>query len=310
MSCPLCGSQSVHLLQSIPVADVGAVYRRFLDIGTASCFAGDTLEYCRCAECDLSFFTPPSPGDEAFYNALQKYDWYYADEKDEFRAAAGWVRPDDRVLEIGCGKGAFARHIECASYEGIDLSENAVRMAGEAGVRATCTTIEAHAGDRRGACDAVCAFQTLEHVVSPGEFLDAAVSCLAPGGRLMVSVPSQSSFVGRTCNGVLNLPPHHLTRWTDDALRAIGRLHGLELKTLDHLPLDAAHFEWYAMTRILWPLRRLPGLDSRAAVDNSRLYWMLYALARFLARRGVARPDQSALPDGHTVLAVYEKVPE
>ncbi|MGL1863430.1 MAG: class I SAM-dependent methyltransferase [Pseudodesulfovibrio sp.] len=307
MTCVLCGSKSTRSLQTIPISDIAAVYRRFLDLDVEYLFTVDTLDYLSCEECGVLFFSPPIPGDESFYNSLQRYDWYYADEKDEFVFAADWVRSDNRVLEIGCGKGAFANHIRCASYEGVDLSDNAVCMAKEAGLCVSHTTIEAFAENKAGSFDVVCAFQTLEHVIDPGTFLQAATSCLAPGGRLILSVPSQSSFVGETCNAVLNLPPHHLSRWTDDALKSIGRLFDLSVLSLAHLPLDPSHREWFAMTRIMSQLRKLPGVNRRAVVDNSMWFWTLYATARFLARHTLAAPSHQNPPDGHTVLAVFEK---
>jgi len=307
MICALCGSKSTRLIQSIPVADIVAVYRRFLNLDVTAFFSVGTLNYSFCEQCGLYTFIPATPGDESFYNALQQYDWYYADEKDEFVSAANWVRQDDRVLEIGCGKGAFVQHIRCASYQGVDLSENAVCMAKNAGVCVSRSTIEDFAEGRAGLFDIVCAFQTLEHVIDPGAFLRAATSCLAPGGRLLLSVPSQSTFVGETCNAVLNLPPHHLSRWTDDALRSVGRLFDLSMISLEHLPLDPSHREWFAMTRIMSQLRKFPGMAPHAIVDNSWLFWRLYALARILARCHVAAPVRQPPPVGHTVLAVFEK---
>lgn len=312
MSCVLCGSEDVRRLQNIASRDIAALYARFLQLEVMPLFSAQQVEslgYHHCARCGLLYFTPPVTGDEAFYNALQRYDWYYAEEKDEFASAARWVRPEDAVLEIGCGKGAFSHLVRCASYEGIDLSEGAVCMARAAGVCVSRATIEEFCRSREGAFNVVCAFQTLEHIPFPGAFLQAAVSCLAHGGRLILSVPSQSSFVGATCNAVLNLPPHHATRWTDEALHSIARLHGLTLCSLDHLALEEGHREWYAMTRILSWLRLLPGFNRHAAVDNSPRFWRLYNLARFLARRGATRlfAGPGVVPAGHTVLAVFEK---
>ena len=45
----------------------------------------------------------------------------HAAERGDFRAAARLVRPGDRVLDVGCGDGAFAALVPQAAYQGLDL---------------------------------------------------------------------------------------------------------------------------------------------------------------------------------------------
>ena len=73
--------------------------------------------------------SPGIVGDEKFYNALQKFQWYYQEEKSEFKFAKEFIKPNDKVLDIGCGKGAFAKLITCKEYVGLDLSSKASEMA-------------------------------------------------------------------------------------------------------------------------------------------------------------------------------------
>ena len=81
-------------------------------------------------------------------------------------------------------------------------------------------TISQHAVSHPEEYDVVCAFHAIEHVTDPLGFARLP-TCMRPGGRLCVVVPSRDSAITEIPNFVLNAPPHHLSWWNEDALRVL-----------------------------------------------------------------------------------------
>jgi hypothetical protein len=98
-----------------------------------------------------------------------------------------------------------------------------------------------YARDHADVYGAVTAFQVLEHVVDPVGFLQGMISCVRPGGLVIVSVPAEDGALGVCVNDALNLPPHHMTRWTDRALTFVMTMIGLNEVELHHLSLNPEH---------------------------------------------------------------------
>lgn len=161
--------------------------------------------------------------------------------------------------------------------------------------------------------DLVCAFEVLEHVARPREFLLDCCRALEPGGRLVVSVPSAQSFYPFVVNELLNLPPHHLTRWTDRALGNLAPLLGVEVEGLEapsilrsgHGRLYLAHlFENAEIERL--------GIDAVGGVCVDPRFEDIRARAR---ARGSAEAllaavrDELQMPRGITVCATF-RVPD
>jgi trans-aconitate methyltransferase len=107
-------------------------------------------------------------------------------------------RPVQKVLDIGSGQGDFAaevrRRLSDAKILGLELSKTGVEIAQRKvpdGVflQQDLTKPAQDAGDYRGwAQDAVCS-EVLEHVDDPKQFLQNVSYFLAPGARLIVTVP-------------------------------------------------------------------------------------------------------------------------
>jgi 2-polyprenyl-3-methyl-5-hydroxy-6-metoxy-1,4-benzoquinol methylase len=216
-----------------------------------------------CGKCDLRFFSPVKAGSERFYGALQRTAriglskaTYYVDDKPEYALALKLISPGAKVLEIGAGKGAFGSRIRSADYVGLELSEDAVKMAASAGVQVRNELVQQHALSHKGEYDVVCAFQVLEHIVDVASFIQACVECLRPGGTLIYAVPSDDTFIALGRNSMLNMPPHHVTRWTDAALANLAAAYRLEVIFVQHEKLGEMHRKMYAITVVYHLLLR------------------------------------------------------
>lgn len=309
-ACPACGQSAGAPLERLPVQVLRSGWREaHLGVEVAHLLPADeSLALYRCAACDLRWFHPATAGDAAFYAALQARDWYYQDDKPEYRQAALRLGAAPiRVLEVGCGAGRFARHLPAGSrYRGLEYNDAAVARAQAAGLDVQRRALAEEAAAAPGSWDVVCHFQVLEHVAEPAAFMRDCVHALSPGGLLLVAVPSDDAWPGHAVNAWLNLPPHHLTRWSDRALQAMFARVGAGPATLWHEPLSDAertsHDE--ALAQASWSRlagRPLPasGVVRRGPVQ--RLAWKWPLLRQRLARQEASRADWCGR--GHTVLA-------
>jgi 2-polyprenyl-3-methyl-5-hydroxy-6-metoxy-1,4-benzoquinol methylase len=244
-----------------------------------------------------------------YYDALQRLPWYYLEDKPEYQVAKKWISSADQVLEVGCGSGAFSRHITVSHYTGLEFNDEAVRSATQRGLHVENGSIEQHVVGREGQYDVVCAFQVLEHIAPVHNFIAASVRGLRIGGRLIYCVPSEESYVSLLQNASLNLPPHHVTRWTDAALKSIARLFPLEIVAIEHERLADIHKSTYTCVLMLRTLSRVLRCKRKnALLDLSRGQRFLSSIAWGLGRileKGL--DDSSLLPQGQSVTAVFRK---
>ncbi|MBM3936249.1 MAG: class I SAM-dependent methyltransferase [Sphingomonadales bacterium] len=309
--CPFCSAGNGVVLESFPIADLDALYRRLYKAPVARLFGGrDVLSLMRCVECDLRWYEPMAGGDEDFYNTLQHKPWYYVDHKHEFDLALPCIEPGSAVLEVGSGKGNFARFLQNSGrphrYTGLDFSSQAQRMAASNGIDIRIQSIQEFADSHSDVYDVVCAFQVLEHVVEIRSFLNAVAQALKPGGLMLIAVPSEDSYISQSNNLALNLPPHHISRYTDRWFTHAATILDMELLRVEHDPLQPHHrFDYIYQLTIasIYKLMR----RRRPMVDHRWMNWLAripaFMLGKFLAQ-GLG-PHNS--PHGHTVLAVFRK---
>lgn len=296
------------MIETLDTKTLAEAYRELLDVEIE--LPVPSLQYRQCATCDLRFFSPPVTGSERFYAQLQKIRWYYSAAKQEFGIAAAHVKPEDDVLEIGAGRGLFRREIQCRSYTGLEFSPEAIRWAAEGGVELLPRTVEEHARVAAGQYDVACAFQVLEHVSDPRSFLEAAAQCLKPGGRMMMSVPGEDSFAHYACHDVLNMPPHHVTRWTDKALSSIGDILGLRFVRVVPEPLGRNMRSAYATAQADKLVGRLSGGELRLLDPRLKQpVWRAVSKTAAALIRPVMSVSASKPRRGHAVIALFERPP-
>lgn len=249
--CPLTGDAAVDVLDTLEPQYFIDIFRQDLKIDVAADFAGiETIRLCRARQSGLLFFTPPPVGSEALYRALRAFDWYDPQDKREYALAAGHIPPGARVLDVGAGAGAFAGYLTDADYTGLEPDRAAAETAQHAGLRVRSETLAEHVTGHGPAYDAICAFQVLEHVAAPGDFVAQALRALKPGGLLIIGVPAYDSYLGHLTDFVLDLPPHHVSWWPDEALATLASHFGLETLAIEATPVEPWESRLYWMARM------------------------------------------------------------
>jgi SAM-dependent methyltransferase len=248
--CPITGKPAARLIQRVSSDLLVGLWRGSFNIRTRHLLGQVPRLGLWESPCGLAFFDPMIAGDAAFYaefyKRIQLHERLSASQaRPEFVRAASLVPEHARVLDVGGGGGGFARHIPHAQYVGLD--PHATRVA--AGIDMRAETIERHGAANAAAYDVVCAFQVVEHVADPLAFVRAMLVCLRPGGLLLIGVPLWPSPMTDIPNFAFNAPPHHLSWWTEDALRALASALGLDTETVEALPVGAHESLLYWMGR-------------------------------------------------------------
>ena len=166
----------------------------------------------RCPRCALIWtdplFSAPESQDDAErapYYAMDVYKKNAESQKERFAKQLQWflktIGSVDhstgvslRVLEVGSGMGYFLDVCERAgvSAEGCDINETAVIQAAQNKQKVRLGSLDDTYRDN--SYDAVFAFNLIEHLPHPKEFLVNAKRVLKPNGSLVVETPIQESL--------------------------------------------------------------------------------------------------------------------
>ncbi|WP_051420666.1 class I SAM-dependent methyltransferase [Helicobacter pametensis] len=183
MQCSLCHKQAI-LQESFSAKQLALEYWRQLKISIS--FPEEQIGLYHCPNCSYLFFATQGQstisGDNEFYNTLNKLPWYYFSEKYEYTYAKNFIQPNEKVLEVGCGKAAFAKYIPQTHYIGLEFSTDAKKMAHANGIHIENISIQDYAESHPYQADVVCSFQVLEHVSDPYSFLQAKIKACRGGG--------------------------------------------------------------------------------------------------------------------------------
>ena len=196
-----------------------------------------------CRSCGLMTVTQdfdlatlkPHYGADYFLGA--EYADYLGDRAVHEKTLAGHLRrlrchvaPGGRVLEIGCAHGFFLEMIQpiYPGSMGIDISEAAVAHARLRGM-------DVRAGDLletevNTSFDAVCLWDTIEHLSRPYEVMRRAAALLKPGGFLFLTTGDWGAWLPRLQGLKWRQihPPTHLFYFTRQSLRQLCGRAGLE----------------------------------------------------------------------------------
>lgn len=280
MKSPLTGKQT-RLEARVTASKIIKSYENQFGCNVGYLFKGiEQVELYRCLETGYRFFHPFNIiGDNRFYQHFQKYDWYYMPWKWEHQQASLIVTDGMKVLEVGCGNGDFLKRIQAeknAICVGLEFNKEAVLKGRINGVDIFNETIENHALLHVEEYDMVCTFQVLEHIPNILSFLTSLVKCLKKGGKLILSVPNNDSFLGYGEN-ILNMPPHHMGLWNKKSLLSLRTILPIVPENLYLEPLQPYHEDYFKQTTTQF-------LHNRFKMPNKIAYF-IYPLIKSFATR-------------------------
>jgi SAM-dependent methyltransferase len=106
----------------------------------------------------------------------------------------GELRPGDRVLDLGCGAGAFTAQVAGAGHEviGVEVAEAALERCRRRhpGLEFGLVPIDGPLPFEDGSFELVWASEVIEHVADTALWLSEVRRVLVPGGRLLLTTPS------------------------------------------------------------------------------------------------------------------------
>jgi SAM-dependent methyltransferase len=308
-ACPSCGGSGALTLERIAVHAQHLAYAGGDEVlarrlGDSLGHEIDAYRMLECRHCKLGFADPAlAPSAQWYAQVYARLDLYPA-QRWEYGVVAQALGGGDTVLDYGCGSGEFLasvrQRVRCAI--GLDFSAAGVEQAVRRGVDARL--LDNNGMPREpvpaGSAQHVVAFHVLEHLVEPVSLFQFASSAAAPEAKLWLAVPSdrRASRVHGEADA-LDAPPHHLTRWTEQALRAIGARCGWRLVRHAYEPLPTRTGVWEATRRL--------ALYRRFTPSSAPLRW---AYRRALAA-GVwaSRRHRITKLSGFSMLACFEKAP-
>jgi len=297
---PLTNSTNIKLERSIKTALIIEKWQKD-GIDVSRFFVNlDEIKLYRCLDSGYRFFYPFNlEGDNQFYQDLQKFPWYYFDWKWEYNIALKQIKPGDKVLEIGCGDGSFLKKLSEKNIKvrGLEFNEEAIKKCRERGLNVTGETIQEHAQNHKNEYDVTCSFQVMEHIADIKNALSASLTVLKRGGKLIISVPNNDSFLKKESSNFLNMPPHHMGLWDKQSLKNLEKIFNIKLEKIYIEPLQSYHYRFYynvVLGRIINKVfGSLSGLVNKM-FGRISLYLMVHT-------------DLPQKIKGHTIMAVYVK---
>jgi 2-polyprenyl-3-methyl-5-hydroxy-6-metoxy-1,4-benzoquinol methylase len=310
MNCLLCNTTDISILKQYPRESLKKLWAHLYDIDKIC--KDEFVNLHICNNCGLEFFDPKHAGEDEFYSTLGKLDWYYNHPgKTEYDFVQKYFQDGIRVLDIGCGTGVLLSKTKAnIDYTGLELSSGATQIANENGIKVLNETIQNHAETNVDKYDVVVSFQVLEHLTEVKSFIEAALKVLRKGGRFIVAMPNNESFISRIPNYTFNLPPHHVILWKRKQIEFIAKMFSLELENFHNEELQEVHLESAKNSARYWFVNSLrfkknDKIDFSSEHLKTEKY--VHRLNRIVPGKILDVVLKSKFKDGQSMIAVFKK---
>jgi len=267
--CPVCRSPRLETLHTFSAGQAAQHFvlieenpdrHRALAAHIEALWGAGQCCVLQCKDCDFGFSDPFVAGDAAFYNLAYMRASYPLERWEYTRTIAALTAEGfhaNRVLEVGSGCGFFldklaGSFVPAQGITALEFNDNAIgklRAKGYAAIQSDVREANLEPG-----FDAVFMFQVLEHIDQIHELFARLHVLVREGGLVFLSVPNQESITFNERNGSLfDMPPNHIGRYSQRALKAIGDQHGL---TLERVEVESFNFKSYMLRDISYSYGR------------------------------------------------------
>lgn len=300
---PISGTSDITLIKKYDVSDIIELYKKNTGIDVSNLKkAGDTIDLYKCNDSGYFFYYPfEMAGDSLFYEELSRQGWYYSYSRWEHEKAIEFLPGQGFLLEMGCGSGFFLNKIKESKPDlnciGLEINSKAIETGKSKGLNIINSDIIEYAQYNKEQFDFVCSFQVMEHIQNVKEVLIAQIDLLKKGGRLLIGVPNNSSYLGynKHISRCLNMPPHHMGLWSQEVFDYIENFFGVNLIQTIEEPFSVSDFHIYHYNHLL-------------RIIKSELLVKIYFKIRLnylFKKLFFNRYKKNKI--GHTILALFQK---
>jgi SAM-dependent methyltransferase len=264
----------------------------------------------RACACGLVFLDPPPAAEDVDLTKEVHSDEFYRYPAETRVSFVQRVRPTGRLLEVGCGGGAFLEAARRRGYDVVGMEPDEARAAraeAEVGVPVVRNFVEDAAAPDEG-FDVVFHVDLMSHFPDPELALRAMAHQLRPGGVLCFEAGVLGGIAPAWYRwlGSVGFPEH---RWLYSRAAMVAMLErsDLEIVRVERFGLLASHL-FTPLRRLAARLMRRAQLDPKAETTGTsglrrwsdRIEFVLsYRVGRFLPEVGpqalmiAARPSQA-----------------
>ena len=253
--CPACNTDGLTHLEALRPSDVYGAYA-LADHTSAERLSAylrvEAYHVYQCQRCGTESAHPRVAPSEEWYSVLYQNLKLYPTDRWEYDFVANRISVGDTVADIGCGDGRFVQKALSLGLNarGFDFSSSAIAAGAATGLPLHVLDISDMAAmPQTGYAEIVC-FHLLEHLSHPADLFRAASRISLPNARLWISVPGNrrpSRFFAE--RDPLDMPPHHLTRWTPEGLDRLGKSTNWRLTALVYEPASLKEKVWHCTVR-------------------------------------------------------------
>lgn len=268
LRCNLCGGGRCRVAERLTGSELRALWKELGHEFNPDAWSGISREFVvemhQCETCGFTFFDPTLAGNECFYQELE-HPQYFCPSRPEFSRTLEFAsrRGLSRVLDVGCGSGAFLDLAKQAGMEtfGLELNSVAAEKARSKGHQVFEKLLDQLASEGVAKpFTLITFFQVLEHVRDPVQMVREAAMLLKPSGIISVAVPSDEGAFRLTPWDPHQWPPHHLSRWRVTDLTQLSRAAGLTIVNAgrDILLGSEIEYRWKLQQRLASVLGKRP----------------------------------------------------